>query len=63
MWSSWRCCEKVTQPSAPLPVIPRGQVGPRLSAMILYARSGENQPLSRQSEGQLQPPSIGFNAQ
>jgi transposase len=45
-----RTCEKITQPPAPFHVIPRGHVGPSLLAMILYAKSGEHQPLNRQSE-------------
>ena len=45
-----RACEKITQPPAPFHVIPRGHVGPRLLAMILYAKYGEHQPLNRQSE-------------
>ncbi len=43
-------CEKITQPPAPFHVIPRGHVGPRLLAMILYAKFGEHLPLNRQSE-------------
>jgi len=45
-----RSCEKITQPPAPFHVIPRGHVGPNLLAMILYAKYGEHQPLTRQSE-------------
>jgi transposase len=45
-----RACEKITQPPAPFQVIPRGHAGPRLLAMILYAKYGEHQPLNRQSE-------------
>jgi transposase len=45
-----RACETITQPPAPVHVIPRGHVGPSLLAMILYAKYGEHQPLNRQSE-------------
>jgi transposase len=45
-----RSCEKITQPPAPFHVIPRGHIGPRLLALILYAKYGEHQPLNRQSE-------------
>jgi transposase len=45
-----RSCEKITQPPEPFHVIPRGHIGPSLLAMILDAKYGEHQPLSRQSE-------------
>src|SRR6202011_5644225 len=47
---SCRACETITQPPAPFHVTPRGFAGPNLLAMILFEKSGQHQPLNRQSE-------------
>lgn len=47
---SCRECEKITQPSAPFHVTPRGFAGPNLLAMILFEKFAQHQPLNRQSE-------------
>ena len=47
---SCRECEKITQPTAPFHVTPRGFAGPNLLAMILFEKFGQHQPLNRQSE-------------
>lgn len=47
---SCRECEAITQPPAPFHVTPRGFAGPNLSAMILFEKFGQHQPLNRQSE-------------
>ena len=44
-----RRCEKISQAPAPFHVIARARAGASLSAMILYAKFGEHQPLNRQS--------------
>ena len=46
---SCRHCEKITQPPAPFRVTPRGFAGPNLSAMILFEKFGQHQPLNRQA--------------
>ena len=45
-----RACEAITQPPAPFHPIARGRAGPNLLAMILEAKFGQHQPLSRQSD-------------
>lgn len=47
---SCRACEAVTQPPAPFHVIPRGQAGLNLLAIVLFEKFGPRQPLNRQSE-------------
>src|ERR1700723_2362643 len=47
---SCRECETITQPPAPFHVTPRGFAGPNLLAMVLFEKSGQHQPLNRQSE-------------
>lgn len=45
-----RDCEKITQPSAPFHVVPRGWAGPSFLAMLLFEKYGQHQPLNRQAE-------------
>jgi transposase len=45
-----RDCEKITQPPAPFPVVPRAWAGPSLLAMIVFEKFGQHQPLNRQAE-------------
>ena len=45
-----RDCEKISQAPAPFHVIARGWAGPSLSAMILFEKFGQHQPLNRQAE-------------
>lgn len=44
---SCRDCEKIGQPPAPFHAIPRGRVGPKLLAKILFDKYGQHQPLNR----------------
>ncbi|WP_258597288.1 IS66 family transposase [Mesorhizobium sp. AR07] len=44
-----RDCEKITQPPAPFHATPRGFIGPRLLATILFDKFGMHAPLNRQS--------------
>jgi transposase len=44
-----RDCEKVSQPPAPFHATPRGFIGPRLLATILFDKFGMHMPLNRQS--------------
>lgn len=46
-----RDCETISQAPAPFQTIPRGRLGPKLLAMVLYGKFAEHQPLNRQSEG------------
>ena len=45
-----RDCEKISQPPAPFHATPRGFIGPRLLATILFDKFGMHIPLNRQSE-------------
>lgn len=45
-----RDCEAITQPPAPFHVTPRGFIGPKLLATILFDKFGQHQPLNRQSQ-------------
>lgn len=45
-----RACEAITQPPAPFHATPRGFIGPRLLATILFDKFGQHLPLNRQSE-------------
>jgi len=45
-----RDCERISQPSAPFHVTPRGWAGPSLLAMIMFEKFGQHQPLNRQAE-------------
>jgi transposase len=45
-----RACERISQAPAPFHVLPRGFVGPRLLALVLFEKYGQHQPLNRQSE-------------
>ena len=45
-----RCCEKVSQPPAPVHTIPRGWAGPSLIALVAFDKYGQHQPLNRESE-------------
>ena len=47
---SCRACETITQPPAPFHATPRGFIGPRLLATILFDKFGQHLPLNRQSE-------------
>jgi len=47
---SCRQCEAISQPPAPFYVTPRGFAGSTLLAMVLFEKSGQHQPLNRQSE-------------
>jgi len=44
-----RDCEKISQPPAPFHATPRGFIGPRLLATILFDKFGMHIPLNRQS--------------
>jgi transposase len=44
-----RDCEKISQPPAPFHATPRGLIGPRLLATILFDKFGMHIPLNRQS--------------
>ena len=46
-----RPCEKVTQPSAPFHITPRGMFGPAFLAPLLFDQFGQQQPLNRQHDG------------
>jgi transposase len=45
-----RDCEKISEPSAPFHVTPRGWAGPSFLAMLLFEKFGQHQPLNRQAE-------------
>jgi transposase len=45
-----RACERISQAPAPFHVLPRGFVGARLLAQVLFEKYGQHQPLNRQSE-------------
>lgn len=45
-----RDCEAITQPPAPFHATPRGYIGPRLLATILFDKLGQHLPLNRQSQ-------------
>jgi transposase len=45
-----RACQAITQPPAPFHATPRGFIGPRLLATILFDKFGQHLPLNRQSE-------------
>lgn len=45
-----RDCEAITQPPAPFHVTPRGFIGPKLLATILFDKFGQHLPLNRQSQ-------------
>jgi transposase len=45
-----RDCERITQPPAPFHATPRGFIGPKLLAMILFDKFGQHLPLNRQSQ-------------
>jgi transposase len=47
---SCRDCEAITQPPAPFHATPRGYIGPKLLATILFDKFGQHQPLNRQSQ-------------
>lgn len=47
---SCRACQTITQPPAPFHATPRGFIGPRLLATILFDKFGQHIPLNRQSE-------------
>jgi transposase len=47
---SCRACQTITQPSAPFHATPRGFIGPRLLATILFDKFGQHIPLNLQSE-------------
>lgn len=47
---SCRACQTITQPPAPFHATPRGFIGPRLLATILFDKFGQHVPLNRQSE-------------
>ena len=44
-----RDCEKISQPPAPFHATPRGLIGPKLLATILFDKFGMHTPLNRQS--------------
>lgn len=44
-----RDCETITQPPAPFHATPRGFIGPKLLATILFDKFGQHIPLNRQS--------------
>jgi transposase len=45
-----RDCEAITQPPAPFHATPRGFIGPKLLATILFDKFGQHLPLNRQSQ-------------
>jgi transposase len=45
-----RNCERITQPPAPFHATPRGFIGPKLLATILFDKFGQHLPLNRQSQ-------------
>ena len=45
-----RDCEAITQPPAPFHATPRGFIGPKLLAAILFDKFGQHLPLNRQSQ-------------
>jgi len=45
-----RDCEAITQPPAPFHATPRGFIGPKLLATILFDKFGQHMPLNRQSQ-------------
>jgi transposase len=45
-----RDCEAITQPPAPFHATPRGFIGPKLLATILFDKFGQHIPLNRQSQ-------------
>jgi transposase len=45
-----RDCETITQPPAPFHATPRGFIGPKLLATILFDKFGQHIPLNRQSQ-------------
>jgi transposase len=45
-----RDCETITQPPAPFHATPRGFIGPKLLATIVFDKFGMHQPLNRQSQ-------------
>ena len=45
-----RDCEAITQPPAPFHATPRGFIGPKLLAMILFDKFAQHIPLNRQSQ-------------
>lgn len=47
---SCRACQTIAQPPAPFHATPRGFIGPRLLATILFDKFGQHIPLNRQSE-------------
>jgi transposase len=47
---SCRACQTITQPPAPFHATPRGFIGPKLLATILFDKFGQHVPLNRQSE-------------
>jgi transposase len=47
---SCRACQTITQPPAPFHATPRGFIGPKLLATILFDKFGQHIPLNRQSE-------------
>ena len=47
---SCRACQTISQPPAPFHTTPRGFIGPRLLATILFDKFGQHIPLNRQSE-------------
>jgi transposase len=44
-----RDCEKISQTPATFHCIPRAWAGPSLSAMIVFEKFGQHQPLNRQA--------------
>jgi transposase len=47
---SCRACQTISQPPAPFHATPRGFIGPRLLARIVYDKFGQHIPLNRQAE-------------